>query len=47
MLTVAFRGVSREVCLIHEDFKVSVWNEDEILETLDLLKQIGSIEEEL
>ena len=36
-----------EYCIIHVGFAISVLSELEAMETLDLLKQIGSIEEEL
>jgi hydrogenase expression/formation protein HypC len=36
-----------EYCIIHVGFAISLLSESEALETLELLKQIGSIEEEL
>jgi hydrogenase expression/formation protein HypC len=36
-----------EYCIIHVGFAISVLSESEAQETLDLLKQIGSFEEEL
>lgn len=36
-----------QYCLIHVGFAISLLNEDEALETLDLLKQIGSLAEEI
>ena len=36
-----------EYCLIHVGFAISLLNEDEALETLDLLKQVGSFAEEI
>jgi hydrogenase expression/formation protein HypC len=36
-----------EYCIIHVGFAISLLSESEAMETLDLLKQIGSIEEEL
>jgi hydrogenase expression/formation protein HypC len=36
-----------EYCVIHVGFAISVLSEDEAQETLDLLRQIGSLEEEL
>jgi len=34
-------------CVIHVGFAISVLSESEAMETLELLRQIGSIEEEL
>lgn len=36
-----------EYCVIHVGFAISVLSEEDALETLDLLRQIGSLEEEL
>ena len=36
-----------EYCIIHVGFAISLLNESEALETLDLLRQIGAIEEEM
>lgn len=36
-----------QYCLIHVGFAISLLNEEEALETLDLLKQIGAFEEEI
>ncbi len=36
-----------EYCIIHVGFAISVVSESEAMETLDLLKQISNIEEEL
>jgi len=36
-----------EYCIIHVGFAISLLNESEAMETLDLLRQIGAIEEEL
>ncbi|MBM3124960.1 MAG: HypC/HybG/HupF family hydrogenase formation chaperone [Chloroflexi bacterium] len=36
-----------EYCVIHVGFAISLLSEKEALETLDLLKQISNIEEEL
>lgn len=36
-----------QYCLIHVGFAISVLNEEEALETLDLLKQLGAIEQEM
>jgi hydrogenase expression/formation protein HypC len=36
-----------EYCVIHVGFAISVLNETDALETLDLLRQISNIEEEL
>ena len=36
-----------EYCIIHVGFAISVLSESEAMETLDLLRQIGAIEEEL
>ena len=36
-----------EYCIIHVGFAISVLSESEALETLELLKQIGGIEEEI
>lgn len=36
-----------EYCLIHVGFAISLLNEEEALETLDLLKQIGAFNEEI
>ncbi len=36
-----------EYCIIHVGFAISVLSESEAMETLELLRQIGSIEEEL
>ena len=36
-----------DYCIIHVGFAISLLSESEAMETLDLLKQIGSIEEEL
>jgi hydrogenase expression/formation protein HypC len=36
-----------EYCIIHVGFAISLLSESEALETLDLLRQIGAIEEEL
>lgn len=36
-----------EYCLIHVGFAISVLSEAEAMETLDLLKQISALEEEL
>jgi len=35
-----------EYCIIHVGFAISILSESEAMETLDLLKQIGSFEEE-
>lgn len=36
-----------DYCIIHVGFAISLLSEKEALETLDLLKQIGGMEEEL
>ncbi len=36
-----------EYCIIHVGFAISILSESEAMETLDLLKQIGSFEEEI
>ena len=36
-----------EYCIIHVGFAISILSESEAMETLDLLKQIGSLEEEI
>lgn len=36
-----------EYCIIHVGFAISILSESEAMETLDLLKQISDIEEEL
>jgi hydrogenase expression/formation protein HypC len=36
-----------EYCIIHVGFAISLLNESEAMETLDLLRQIGDIEKEL
>jgi hydrogenase expression/formation protein HypC len=36
-----------EYCIIHVGFAISVLSESEALETLELLKQIGGMEEEI
>jgi hydrogenase expression/formation protein HypC len=36
-----------EYCIIHVGFAISLLNEAEAMETLDLLKQISDLEEEL
>jgi hydrogenase expression/formation protein HypC len=36
-----------EYCIIHVGFAISVLSESEAMETLDLLKQIGSFDEEI
>jgi len=36
-----------EYCIIHVGFAISVLRESEAQETLDLLKQIGALEEEI
>jgi hydrogenase expression/formation protein HypC len=36
-----------DYCIIHVGFAISVLSESEAMETLELLRQIGSIEEEL
>ena len=36
-----------EYCIIHVGFAISVLSESEAMETLELLRQIGNIEEEL
>ncbi len=36
-----------EYCIIHVGFAISLLSEADALETLDLLRQIGEIEEEL
>ena len=36
-----------EYCVIHVGFAISILSESEAMETLDLLKQISNIEEEL
>ena len=36
-----------EYCIIHVGFAISVLSESEAMETLELLKQIGDLEEEL
>ena len=36
-----------EYCIIHVGFAISLLNESEAIETLDLLRQIGDIEKEL
>jgi hydrogenase expression/formation protein HypC len=36
-----------EYCIIHVGFAISILSESEAQETLDLLKQIGDLEEEL
>ena len=35
-----------EYCIIHVGFAISVLSESEAMETLDLLRQMGSVEEE-
>jgi len=36
-----------DYCIIHVGFAISLLSESEAIETLDLLRQIGTIEEEL
>ena len=36
-----------EYCIIHVGFAISLLNESEAMETLELLRQIGSFEEEI
>ena len=36
-----------EYCIIHVGFAISLLSESDAMETLDLLRQIGAIEEEL
>ena len=36
-----------EYCIIHVGFAISILSESEAMETLELLRQIGAIEEEL
>jgi len=36
-----------EYCIIHVGFAISILSESEAMETLDLLRQIGSFEEEI
>ena len=36
-----------EYCIIHVGFAISLLSESEAMETLELLKQIGSFEEEI
>jgi len=36
-----------EYCIIHVGFAISLLDETEAMETLDLLKQMGAVEEEL
>ena len=36
-----------EYCIIHVGFAISLLSESEALETLELLKQIGSFDEEI
>lgn len=36
-----------EYCLIHVGFAISLLNENEAMETLDLLKQVGAFSEEI
>ena len=36
-----------EYCIIHVGFAISILSESEAMETLDLLKQIGSFDEEI
>jgi hydrogenase expression/formation protein HypC len=36
-----------EYCIIHVGFAISVLSESEAMETLELLRQIGSFEEEI
>ena len=36
-----------EYCIIHVGFAISLLSDSEALETLDLLKQIGGLEEEI
>jgi hydrogenase expression/formation protein HypC len=36
-----------EYCVIHVGFAISVLSESEAMETLDLLRQIGTLNEEL
>ena len=36
-----------EYCIIHVGFAISLLSESEAMETLDLLKQIGNLEEEI
>lgn len=36
-----------DYCIIHVGFAISILSESEAMETLDLLRQIGAIEEEL
>ncbi len=36
-----------EYCIIHVGFAISLLSESEAMETLNLLRQIGAIEEEL
>jgi hydrogenase expression/formation protein HypC len=36
-----------DYCIIHVGFAISVLSESEAMETLELLRQIGAIEEEL
>jgi hydrogenase expression/formation protein HypC len=36
-----------EYCIIHVGFAISILSESEAMETLELLKQIGSLDEEI
>ena len=36
-----------EYCIIHVGFAISILSESEAMETLELLKQIGDLEEEI
>lgn len=36
-----------EYCIIHVGFAISILSEEDAMETLDLLKQIGDLEEEI
>jgi hydrogenase expression/formation protein HypC len=36
-----------DYCVIHVGFAISLMNEEEALETLDMLKQISNIEDEI
>lgn len=36
-----------QYCLVHVGFAISLLNEEEALETLDLLKQIGALADEI
>jgi hydrogenase expression/formation protein HypC len=46
-LTYVPEALVGEYCIIHVGFAISILSESEAMETLDLLKQIGDLEEEI